>query len=125
MKIFSSLVVLAFVAAPLFAQDKKETKIDVNKLYGTWELVKGPEGAPMGATAEMKKDGTMLIKVKIGDMEIKIDGKFEVKGDKLTVILTGPGGEQEKETDTIKELTDSKMVTEDSKGKTTEFKKVK
>jgi uncharacterized protein (TIGR03066 family) len=72
----------------------------------------------------MNKDGSMLIKAKIGEMEVSMKGNYTIKGDTLTMTLTTPDG-VETGVETIKELTDAKLITVGKSGTTTEFKKAK
>lgn len=123
-----SLVALC-VSALLFAGSSfaDEKKIDDKKIVGKWELTKSSdEGAPKGAIVEFTKDGKLTITIDFNGKKIELGGKYTVKGDKLTVTVVGPdGGEGKEQTDSIKELTDDKLVIEDSKKKETEFKKKK
>jgi uncharacterized protein (TIGR03066 family) len=106
-------------------------KIDKSKLIGAWTFVKTSdkkEGPPPGAslTVEFTKDGKVNVTAKLEDKTHKVSGTYEVKGDTLTTVMKGPMGKEKKETGTIAELTDKKLVLKEEKdGKTvtTEFKK--
>ncbi len=93
-----------------------------DKIIGVWEVAKSGSGAPAGATIEFTKDGKMKMTVSMNGKEMSMEGTYSVEGDKLTATA-GPKGE--KDTATIKKLTDSELVIEDSKGKTDELKKKK
>jgi uncharacterized protein (TIGR03066 family) len=121
-------LLLAVAQAGLAGEGK--AKIDKNKLVGTWTFVKTDDPKPPPSDAVIKvtftKDGKISILFKVKDMEHKQSGTWSVKGDQLTTVLKGPGDKEEKDTVTIAELTDKKLVTkEKKKGKTitTEFKK--
>ena len=85
------------------------------KIVGKWELVKGEQGWPAGATWEFSKDGKATVDLGIA----KPGGAYEVNGDALQCTPEGKGANAL----TIKELTDAKLVVADDKGKTNEFKK--
>jgi uncharacterized protein (TIGR03066 family) len=94
------------------------SKSNAAKIVGTWEPA-DPKGA--GMTLEFTSDG----KLKMDAGPIKIEGTYKVDGDKLTTTMKAEGGKEKTETGKIKELTDTKLVTEDPKGKTDEFKRKK
>lgn len=114
---------LAALASTASADEKKATSKD--KIVGVWTVTKSAGGLPPKATLEFTKDGKLKISIKVEDKSVSIDGTYEVKDDKLTVLLKAPGGKEQKETMTIKSLTDTKLVTVDSKGKEDEFEKKK
>jgi uncharacterized protein (TIGR03066 family) len=113
-----ALVGCLLLAAGSVAQAGKD-KIDKDKLVGTWTFVKTsaekgpPEGAEIKAT--FTKDGKMTTTMKIKDKSQKHEGTWTVKGDQLTTVSKGPGGKEQKETLTIKELTDKKLVIEEKR----------
>src|SRR5206468_4608222 len=84
------------------------------KLIGTWELTKG-EG-PKGAMFEFTKDGKMIMRIKQGEKEFKIEGTYELKEESLTTKL-GSGGKSKSETSKVKKVTEKELVLEDEKGK--------
>jgi uncharacterized protein (TIGR03066 family) len=102
-----------------------------DKLVGTWTFVKAtpkeeapPEGAEVKVT--FTKDGKMTMMMKVKDKTDKQEGSYTVKGDQLATVMKGPGGTERKETLTIKELTDKKLVIDATRGgktATTEWKK--
>jgi uncharacterized protein (TIGR03066 family) len=106
------------------AQDKK---IEADKLVGKWELTKSTdENAPKGATVEFTKDNKLTVTIDVGGKKLELMGSYKVDGDKITVKIKSPdGGKEEEDTDTIKELSDDKMVLIDKNKKETEFAKVK
>jgi len=126
-----AVVALLALAFAVQAEDKKEEKgkVDKAKLVGTWTFVKTdsekapPEGATI--TFEFTKDGKLNVAFKVMDSEFKVGGTYKVDGDKLEFALK-MGNKENKETMTIKELTDKKLVWVSKKGdktETTEFKK--
>jgi uncharacterized protein (TIGR03066 family) len=99
-----------------------------DKIVGTWETTKAPEGLPKDAvvTVEFTKDGKCTQSVKFGEKTMKGEGTYEVDGDKIKTVIKAPTGKEEKETLTIKTLTDKELVTTEEKGgktETIEFKK--
>jgi len=122
---------LLLAAANVGLAQKKEKKIDKAKLVGTWTFVKSsdPKAAPppgSEAKVEFTKDGKVNMSIKIMDKTLKMSGTYKLKGDQLSVTMKNPKGEEKTETDTIKELTDKKLVMSEKKGDktiTTEFKK--
>jgi uncharacterized protein (TIGR03066 family) len=89
-------------------------------IVGRWAGVKGgplPEGAVMEFTADKK----IVVHVKQpGGEKTAPYGTYEVKGDKVT-LSSG----KDTEVNTIKVLTDEKMVLVDPKGQSIEFHKAK
>jgi uncharacterized protein (TIGR03066 family) len=127
----AAVAALVFVGAG-YADDKKgekkdEKKIDAAKLVGKWEMTKSSdENAPKGAIVEFTKDGKLTITVDLNGKKLEIGGKYKVEGDQLTVTVTPPdGGKEDSDTDTIKSMTDEKVVLVDKKGKETELTKKK
>jgi len=121
----AAIVVVGFSAA----QEKKAepAKIDAAKLLGKWELTKSTDkNSPIGATVVFEKDGKVSISAKIDGKEEKFDGTYVVKADKLIVTITPPGGGKgEEQSDTIKSLTDEKVVLVDTEKHETELTKKK
>ena len=101
-------------------KDGKKAASNADKIVGTWEVTKGAE-MPAGATVEFTKEGKLKATVKAGEKSITSEGTYKVEGDSLMTVMKTP--EEKKETLKIKSLTDTKLVTEDEKGKTDEFKK--
>ena len=121
--------VAAFAAVVVFvgfvsAEDKK---VDAAKLVGKWELTKSESGnAPKGAIVEFTKDNKLSITIDVGGKKVELTGTYKVDGNKLTVTIKNPdGGKDESDTDTIKSLTDEKIVLVDKDKKETEFMKKK
>jgi uncharacterized protein (TIGR03066 family) len=113
-------VVLALaLGATAEAQDKK---IDGTKLIGKWAPKEDKKGGSM--TLEFTKDGKLSLAVDFMGKSEKIDGTYKLTGDKLDVTLKF-GGDEKKETLTVKTLTDTELETTDTKGKTDSFTRVK
>jgi uncharacterized protein (TIGR03066 family) len=120
--LFAAVICLG-IAGTAAAQVTKDAKDDnKSKIVGVWIVVKG-EGVPAGTPMEFTKDGKLVLKFEINGKEIKMEGTYKVDGDKVTVSMKTPDGKEDVETDTIKELTDSKFVVTDPKGKEVEFKR--
>jgi uncharacterized protein (TIGR03066 family) len=120
--------ILAAVAAALLfvGTTPAADKVDAAKLVGKWELTKSAdESAPKGATVEFTKDNKVTISFDANGKEVKLEGTYKVDGEKLTVKLALPGGKDNEDTDTIKTLTDEKLVLIDKDKKENEFTKKK
>jgi uncharacterized protein (TIGR03066 family) len=98
---------------------KKTTE---EKLLGTWEMTKGPAEA-LGSTLEFAKDGKLTQTAKIKGMEpVVMPATYKVEGDKFIVSMK-VGGKDIKDENKIKELSDTKLITEDKDGKVEEYTK--
>jgi uncharacterized protein (TIGR03066 family) len=94
------------------------------KLVGKWEAVKGT--MPAGSILELTKDNKFTLTLKQDGKELfKIEGTFEADGEKSFTVKGKVGNEEKTQKLTIKELAAEKLVTEDEKGKSDEFKKLK
>ncbi|MBI3410851.1 MAG: hypothetical protein HY040_21145 [Planctomycetes bacterium] len=93
------------------------------RLVGVWEVTKSDE-APPGATVEFTKDGKIKLRAKVKDMEIKVDGTYEVKKDQIVTKVTF-GDKSKTEAHTIKKLTDKELILMDEKVKVEEYKRSK
>ena len=122
--ILAACAAAVLFAGPATAQDKK---VDAGKLVGKWELTRSTdESAPKGAVVEFAKDNKLAITLDFGGKKLELTGTYKVEADKITVRIKSPdGGKDEEDTDTIKELTDEKMVLVDKNNKETEFAKKK
>jgi uncharacterized protein (TIGR03066 family) len=101
-----------------FARQVKDesisAEIDAKKLLGKW-TVPGQK-----AEVEFAKEGKFVLSAE----GIKIDGKYKLEKNKLTIVMDF-GGKEQSETMTIKSLSDARMVTVDAKGKEEELTKGK
>jgi uncharacterized protein (TIGR03066 family) len=116
-----SVAIIVMAAGFARADDKKDYK---DKIVGSWVITKKDADTPEGLTIEFTKDSKLVVTIKMGDQAFSLNGSYTLEGEKLNVKLKF-GEEEKDEKLTIKELTDDKLVTTDSKGKTEEFKKSK
>jgi uncharacterized protein (TIGR03066 family) len=112
---------VAFLALATFSVAADE-KIDAKKLVGKWEPAKQEKGFDL--VLEIMEKGKMTLSVSVGGKTEKVEGTYKLDGNKLEVELSF-GGKTEKETLTITKLSDTEMVTKDSKGKEDTLKRVK
>jgi uncharacterized protein (TIGR03066 family) len=115
----------------------QKAKVDSAKLVGTWTFVKttAKRAPPPGAAVqfEFTRDGKLNVTSTVKGKTSRATGSYTLKGDRLTVVMVTAEKrdgktvtKQRKETVTIAELTDKRLVTrrrEDGKTITTEFKK--
>jgi uncharacterized protein (TIGR03066 family) len=97
---------------------------DAAKLVGKWEVTKSTGETPMGAVVEFTRDGKLTATVSFDGKQIKFDGTYELKKDKLSVKLVH-GEEKVNEVFTVKKLTDDEMELEDKDSKVDTLKKKK
>jgi uncharacterized protein (TIGR03066 family) len=124
MKALSALVLGLLVAATAGAQEKKDEKIDPDKLIGKWEVTKGTQGLAPGAVVEFAKEGKLRMTFKIDDVEQTLEGTYKLDKDKLKTEVK-VGDEKHEDTDTVKKLTDEELELENADGKTLFLKKKK
>jgi len=120
---------LLLAAANVGLAQKEKSKIDKAKLVGTWTYVKSSEKdgtLPAGIVlkVEFAKDGKLNVSFTVKDKEQKQSGTYTLKGDQLTTV-TKRGDKERKETATITELTDKKLVISAKKGDKTETREFK
>ena len=112
------------ISSGLRAEEKK-ADTTVEKLLGSWEVVKADEGAPpVGSVVTFAKEGKMKITHKVEGKDETAEGTYTLKGEELSVTLKH-GDKEETHKVTIKKLTATEMVAENEKGKKAEFKKKK
>jgi uncharacterized protein (TIGR03066 family) len=114
-----ALTLAAFILVGLNARAEEDKAA---KLLGKWEAVKGQ--LPAGSTIEFGKEGKITVSVKQEGKTEKHAGTYKLDGGKINVTRKYDGEERTR-TFKVKKLTDEVLVTEDDKGKTTEFKRVK
>lgn len=113
---------VVFVGA-VGAQDKK---FDAAKFVGKWEISKTETAGLKGAIVEFTKDGKLTVSAEIEGTKREFVGTYSVDGDKLKVTLKPKeGGESNSDMDTIKSVTDDKIVLVDKDKKETEMTKKK
>jgi uncharacterized protein (TIGR03066 family) len=109
------------------AEDKRDktSKIDKSKLVGLWFFVKTDGEVNPTTQYQFTKEGEVGLFAQLGRNPIIDGGSYTVEGDNLLITWKWVDP-QRKETFTIKELTDEKLVICGKKGdktETTEFKK--
>jgi len=104
-----------------FVSGKEAAKSNATKIVGTWEVTKSQD-APPGSTVEFAKGGKMKVTITLEGKTLTLEGTYKVEGDKIKSTLK-QGETEHSETIKIKTLTDTRLVTEDEKGKIDEFKK--
>jgi uncharacterized protein (TIGR03066 family) len=123
--LLSTAVALLLSGVAVQTTTAADAKVDAKKIVGVWEGAKGGEFPP-GATIEFTKDGKVKVSLEANGKKVTVEGTYKVAGDKLTVTMKGPGGKEKTDTDTIKTLTDDKLVIHDAKEKkNVELKKKK
>jgi uncharacterized protein (TIGR03066 family) len=113
---------VAFLVLAGFAGAADE-KIDAKKLIGKWEPAKSEKDGPM-MVLEIQEKGKFILHVTFNGKTEKVDGTYKLDGNKIEVEMSF-GGKSMKDTLTVEKLTDTEMVTKDSKGKEETMKKVK
>jgi uncharacterized protein (TIGR03066 family) len=122
--LFAALLGLSLAAT---AEDKKDTPSEA-KLIGKWKLVKNSKGQlPPGldATIDLQKGGKFKMQMAFMGKTEEGSGTWKLAGKQLTVEYTEGAQKGKKETMTVTKLTDTTFVTEDPKGVTDEFTRVK
>ncbi len=126
MKRLLAVCVAALVVGSVSADDKKEEKkIDAAKLVGKWEITKTQGDVPKGTIVEMTKDGKLKVTAEFNGKKLELEGSYSVDGEKLKTKIKGPDGSEVEDTDTIKSVTDDKLVISDKDGKESELTKMK
>jgi uncharacterized protein (TIGR03066 family) len=112
-----AVVIVAFAGlAVAVAQDKD--KIDPKKLLGKWE----PKDSKV--VIEFAEKGKLTLSQDGDGKSQKFDGTYKLDGNRLEIAIVILEKEQ-KETLTVKKLTDEELVTTDSKGKEETLKRKK
>jgi uncharacterized protein (TIGR03066 family) len=102
-------------------KDKKGAT-NAKKIIGKWEVTKGE--APAGSVIEFTKDLKLKFTIKMGDKDFTIEGTYKVEKDQLKTSIK-IGDKEITDTDTIKTLTETMLILEDTKGKVVELKRKK
>jgi uncharacterized protein (TIGR03066 family) len=116
-----AVVILAFAGfagAAGQGKDKDKDTVDLKKLMGKWEPKEGK------ITIEFADKGKMVVALDSNGKSEKFEGTYKVTGNKLEIAVTIMGKEQ-KESLTVKKLTDDELVTVDSKNMEDTLKKKK
>lgn len=104
------------------ADEKKDGKIDGEKLIGKWEPATPKKGEL--TSLEFTKDGKMIATADINGKSVKAEGIYKLTGDKL-MFEVAYMGETAKDTVTITKLTDDELEGKNQEGKVESFKRVK
>lgn len=118
MRMVTSCVLAALVAAAAGADDKKVEQIDGAKLIGKWESKERK-----GRAVEFLKDGKLTVTLPGSAGEVKLVGTYTVDGNKLVTTVKAASAEV-KNTITVTQMTDTEMSGTDDKGKADTFVKV-
>jgi uncharacterized protein (TIGR03066 family) len=127
----STLALVSLFGVAFAGAARPEDKPADNKtlILGSWEVSKAGEGAPpVGTTVEFTKAGTFKMTGESKGKERKLEGKYSLDGQMLTLVLPGGEGLKEtKETVKITKLTEKEFImTGGDKGeKVVEFKRKK
>jgi uncharacterized protein (TIGR03066 family) len=105
------------------AEEKATDKSTKEKLLGTWEVTKSKE-LPPGSTLEFRKDGKLKMTFTAGNKTQSVEMDYAVEKEAIKVTIE-VNGKKASDVNKIKTLTDTKLVTQDSKGNVDEFKKKK
>jgi uncharacterized protein (TIGR03066 family) len=100
-----------------------DDKIDAKKLIGKWEPAKPTKDEPP-FILEFTDKNKVIVSVTMGGKTSKIEGTYKVDGNKVEVTMNFNGKEL-KDTHTVSKLTDTELVSKDSKGKEETMKRVK
>jgi uncharacterized protein (TIGR03066 family) len=110
----TALLGLLLVLSPATADDKKDDpKTDEKLIVGKWKLVKTSQGdLPEGLeiVLEMQKGGKFKLTTARGDEKDVVAGTWKLDGKKLPLEFTEGSRKGNKQTDTIKELTEKKLT---------------
>ncbi len=124
----------AVLALAYAATAAGQAKIDGKLLVGKWEPApekekdkdkdkdKDKKEKPPAMVLEFAADGKLAMLVGETGKETRVEGTYKLESDKLTVQLK-IADKEAKETLTVKKLTTTEFITEDSKGKAETFRK--
>lgn len=99
---------------------KNSGNSNAKKIVGVWVLSKSEAGGTLGDMMEFRNDGKLKIIATLPVGKVTADLIYKIEGNKLTWTLKGPPRDST-EILTIKSLTDSVLVTVDSKDRSQEF----
>lgn len=123
------LVGFLFVLSSAAVADEKkdDPKADEKLLVGKWKLVKiSPGELPDGVEIllDVQKDGKFTITMTAGGEKDENTATWKLDKKKLTMEFTEGSRKGNKQTDTIKELSEKKLVLVDEKELTEEWERV-
>jgi uncharacterized protein (TIGR03066 family) len=118
-------VVAAGVASLALGLTTAAGPVDAGKLLGAWELTKveGQAQVPYWRV-EFLKDGKLRMTAQKGGEELKVEGTYALKKDRLTLTVEEGGKTTDTRTVTVQKLTDAVLVIVDN-NKKMEFKRAK
>lgn len=123
--LFGVLFTLSLAAT---ADDKKDDpKADEKLLVGKWKLVKiSPGELPEGLeiVLDVKKDGKFTITSTVGGEKDVNEAKWTLDNKKFTMEFTEGSRKGNKQTDTVKEITEKKLVLVDERDITETWERV-
>jgi uncharacterized protein (TIGR03066 family) len=108
-------------------EKKDDSKSDEKLLVGKWKLVKiSPGELPDGVKIllDVQKDGKFTIVMTAGDQKDENIATWKLDKKKLSMEFTEGSRKGNKQTDTIKELTEKKLVLVDESELTEEWERV-
>lgn len=92
----------------------------MSTLIGVWEATKSARAAKAGTTVEIDEGNKVKMTGKYDGKEEIHEGTYSIEGDKITFVMK----QGDRKVETLKELTDTKLVVE-CEGRTIEFKRKK
>jgi len=124
----AALVGLLALSSPVAADDKKDDpKSDEKLLVGTWKLLKTSQGdLPDGAAFrfEILKDGTFKLTATTNDEKDVNTGTWKLDNKKLAITFAEGSRKGTKQTDMVKELTEKKLILQETNGITEDWERV-
>lgn len=115
--LIGAAVILAVAGSFNGAAGQDKEKIDPKKLIGKWEPKEGR------VVIEFADKGKLTLSLDSDGKGLKYDGTYKLDGNRLEIAIMIE--KEQKETLTIKKLTDDELVTTDSKGKDETLKRKK
>jgi uncharacterized protein (TIGR03066 family) len=126
-RVASLVAALLTLSLAALAQDRKDDpNPSEKKLLGKWKLAKiDPGDLPDGQeiVLEMEK-GKFKIIVTQGDLKDVNEGKWKLDGKKVAIEFTEGSRKGMKQTDTVKELTEKKLILVDEREITETWERV-
>ncbi|QJW92724.1 TIGR03066 family protein [Frigoriglobus tundricola] len=104
MRVVLSCSLGLLVCCALSADDKKDEKIDAQKLVGKW-LHEDKDKSR--AVVEFTKDGKVTMALTFKDETLKVEGTYKVEGAKIAMVLKEDGKERRKRPRSPNSLTPS------------------
>lgn len=128
MRVSTLVAVLLTLSLPSVADDKKEDpKTDEQLIVGKWKLVKiNPGDLPPGVeiVLDIKKDGKFTITATADGRKDVNEATWKLDKKKFTMEFTEGSRKGNKQTDTVKELTEKKLLLLDENDVTETWERV-